>query len=67
MGDVRLLIQYRLRGDNEYKRHGAVRIKVDSTGTLTLIDAFSGASIRIDISQVDSLAIQEMMITGMAA
>jgi len=55
-----LILSFKLAGDNRSRVCAASRIKVDGRGSLTVYDAASGLSEKIDLSQLQSFSIHSL-------
>lgn len=65
--NLNLILNFKLAGENRSRVCGATRIKVDGHGGLTVYDAGSGRSEKIDLSQLQSFSIQPLASAVKAA
>lgn len=65
--NLNLVLSFKLAGESDPRFCGATRIKVDGYGGLTLYDAGSGLTQRIDLANLQSLSIQSPSCAGKVA
>ena len=61
MGNLNLVLKFRLSGDSELHVKGVERIKVDGRGGLTFHDAETGAPETIKLQELRSFCLQSVI------
>jgi hypothetical protein len=63
--NINLVLKFRLAGDSRLHVKGAVRMKVDGRGGLTFYDAQSGTTERINLRDLQSFCVQQVLGSDM--